>query len=136
MTARPKLSTPEKIPNPVLSRTHGEIFQRERTMTWKKGQITNPKWLQRHNGYDFVSLNDKKDLADLERFLSGADDRLHTEYYNTFTTGMDKADNPMIVLYDQAEDGDMQKRVIIVCVGQAVDPLDAVALAEKFCGVE
>ena len=123
---------------PAIARTESDLFDEEnpkRYSMWKKGQITNPKWLQRENGSDFITIKSEGDLADFEKYLAKADERLACEYYNTFSTGHDKAGNRIVGLYDQDETGDNRK-IAFVCIIQKSLAMRVVELAEQFCGEE
>lgn len=123
---------------PLISRSEDEIFNEtsgQKFTMWKKGQITNPKWLQRENGSDFITIKSEGDLHDFHQYLSQSDERLCVEYYNTYSTGHDKAGNRMVGLYDTDEHGD-NKKIAIVCIIQKDLSMRVVELVEQFCGEE
>lgn len=119
----------------AVYRSHDEVFTDGKFHLWKKGQITNPKWLDRQTGHDFINIKTAGDLADLTKYLAADDERLAAEYYNTFSTGLDKAKNLMICLYDQGETGDQTKRAIIIVHDQTL-AMGVLAGVEEYCGVE
>lgn len=116
-------------------RSYEELFVPGKTLTWRKGQITTPKWLQRENGYDFINITHANELEHLAKYLEAKDDRLAVRNYNTFLTTFDRAGNPMIVLSDVDDVGDsIKSAIIIVLTGALVMPV--VDLVEHFCGTE
>lgn len=125
---------------PSIARSEAELFDEERPRNftmWKKGQIANPRWLQRDNGSDFITIKNEQDLNDLEKYLARVDDRLAAEYYNTFSTGHDKATPPnrIIGLYDQDETGD-NKKTAFICIVQKSLAMRVVEIVEQYCGDE
>ena len=110
-----------------------ELFPVGRYRSWKTGEVTNPRWLKRQNGFDFITITTDRDLADFEKYLARDDVRLAVEFFNVFSTGTDRNGNPMLVLSDMDDTGDMQKRAIVVIPTTSL-ALQAVALADRFCG--
>lgn len=125
------------IKNPAIKATVGQdaatLFPQGRYQMWKKGEISNPTWLKKNNGHDFICLKSPKDVDAFKLYLSGRDQRQCIEYYNCFSTGRDREGRHMVVLYDQDENGDQNKRAIVV-IGHAAVDLDEVLLAiDEFC---
>lgn len=119
---------------PQILRSESELFSNDgQKRTWKKGQISNPRWLNRENGFDFITIKTAMDVQDAAKYLSGEDDRLACEYYNTFTTGHDKTSNRMICLFDQSEAGDMKKIAVIVINASSELSMLMVQFVEEFC---
>lgn len=106
-----------------------------RYRTWKKGDVTSPKWLKRETSFDFITLKTERDVLDFEKYLAGADERLSVQFYNTFTTGTDKAGSPMIVLNDMDDQGDTVKRAIVIAPDTEL-ALRVVSLVDHFCAGE
>lgn len=115
-----------------IARTEHEVFG-SGPKSWKRGQITNPSWLKRENGYDFVTIKSAKELEDFARYIKQEDDRLSVQYYNTYTTLTDKNENPMIVLNDIDENGDTKKIAMIVVLERQLAMM-AVEIVENACG--
>lgn len=109
-----------------------ELFTFGKYRTWKKGDVTSPLWLKRQNGSDFVTIHSERDLCDFEQYLSGRDERLKVDFYNTFTTGTDKNGSPMMVLNEMNEFGDTTKRAIVIVPDQKLALL-AVAVIDRYC---
>lgn len=117
-----------------IARSVEDLFITGRYQTWKKGETTNPRWLRKENGFDFIALTTEKDMLDFEKYLACDDPRLHVEHYNTYTTGRDKNSHPMIVLNEMDVTGDTTKRAIIVINSEDL-ALRAMELIEHFCKV-
>lgn len=132
-TAVKLTNTKTTVTPPLIAHNTDDLFQQGRFKIWKKGQISNPGWLKREVGYDFITIDTAKTLEHLAQYLAGADPRLAVADYNTFSTGIDRADNEMICLYDSNEDGDQRKVAIIIC---AIDDvaLRVVELVDLHCG--
>lgn len=120
-----------------IHRTEAEMFDdpTKRFNMWRKGQVSNPRWLNRENGHDFVTIKAANDLKDLEQYLAQADERLKAEYYNAFSTGRDAQRNKMVGLYDIDNKGDSKKTCIIVVLCDSLT-MDLIALVEQYCGEE
>lgn len=119
-----------------IARSEAELFETDNMKRFhmrKKGQISNPKWLQRDNGSDFVTIKNQQDLKDFEQYLAHADERLFCAYYNVFSTGHDKNGNRIIGLYDQDESGD-NKKIAMVCIFDNSLTMALVELVETYCG--
>lgn len=101
-----------------IARTEAELFGTNRSDTkprlWKKGQITNPTWLANEIGYDYVVVQDQREFNEVVAYLEAQNADLAVPEYNCYSTGRDKADNPMICLYDMDDSGDQHKRAIII----------------------
>ena len=131
-TSTLKLAT-KADPSDLVQYEADELFPVGKYRAWKKGEVTSPRWLKRNNGFDYVMINDQRDMANFEKYLAQTDPRLAAEFYNTFTTGSDKNGNPMLVLSEMNEFGDMTKRVIVV-VPNADLARRVVAAVDHFCG--
>lgn len=138
LKAFPKKGNDNK-PAPI-ARSEAELFDEDRPRNftmWKKGQITNPKWLQRDNGSDFITIKTEGDLVDFEKYVARFDERLACQYYNVFSTGHDKATPPnrIVGLYDQDETGD-NKKIAFVCIINKGLAMRVVEIVEEHCGEE
>lgn len=118
-----------------IAHEYDDIFQNGRFRMWKKGEISNPKWLKRDNGYDFLTMGTVRDVECLERYLSRVDERLCAQPYNAYSTGFDSKGNEMVGLYDTDEHADARKVALIVCTNTEV-ALRVVALAEQYINEE
>lgn len=112
MTTVTKINKPSQ--KATIEHDAEAIFTEGRYNMWKKGELSNPTWLKKNNGHDFICLKSAKDVDAFRLYLSGQDQRQCCEYYNCFSTGKDREGKPMIVLYDQDENGDQIKRAIII----------------------
>src|SRR5690606_5922129 len=105
------------LKRPAIARPENEVFDEDGGgyRMWRRGQITQPQWIDRQSGCDFITIRAESNLADLEKYLSASDKSLRSEYYNLYSTGHDKNGNRMVFLYDQDENGD-NKKVAIICI--------------------
>lgn len=128
-----KIPSKKPVSPTLIAHTAEDLFQTGKFKTWKKGQIANPSWLKREVSYDFVTVEAPKTLDNLAQYLACADPRLSVADYNTFSTGVDKAGNEMICLYDCGPEGDQRKVTIIICTVDDV-AMRVVELVELHCG--
>lgn len=117
----------------TIARDEKEIFEPGKFRMWKKGEISNPSWLKRDSGSDFITVKSAADVQNVAKYLSGEDQRLACEYYNCYSTQHDKSGNRMIVLYDQNEAGDNKKIAIIVMNVPDQLSMLMVEFIEEFC---
>lgn len=125
----------EKLKLVKVMRSEAELFVSGQPRQWKKGEISNPSWLKRENGHDFITINTLKELESFAVYMSREDERLSCAYYNTFTTMYDRAANHMIVCADLDENGD-SKKVVVVVVKTKELVMPAVEIVETYCGTE